>query len=1069
MANPIPNDDSYPATANQILRVGQGEFVGLARVTRLGMESRAGAVSSTPVPFAGAGVVARGTALSVPASLSVASITPTALTTLTFNPAITGTGLPVTFGHAFPAGAVQSGASIEVFGRTTQCDVKATHADGSVRHAILTALLDVTANVAQVAQLRTRAPVGGAPITKAHVLASAFSASVSLNVGGTLYTLSARDLLDGTVTPLQNLTHLSGPQCSEFIVGGPVRNGTTPHAHLAAYFHVRAYGSPGNVTRVRCDVVVENGWTFVAGSNVFTYAATVVVGGVTIYTNANLAHYHHTRWHHLGWWGGDPQVRATPNATYLRGTKMVPNYDPNITPNTTLLNSYTQTIVPMANANLRTVWNPGGGHPQIALMPEWYASYVMSGGDVRAYNGVLANDSAGGSFSYHYRDENTGAPVSIDTYPNACEQDPDSMVLGAGGNPLAHDAEHQPLIGYLAYLLTGDFFYLEELHFIANWGMLWRPAWHRGYAAGIIGGNTPTGNREIAWAVRSQLAAGVITPDAMTTLKNYFTGKANNNLNDIATSWAITPPNTLGVRVDIGYNDAGYYAGWQMDYLISVLNFAVEVGYTSSNAVTLRNWVDKWPAGRMGQGGNGFCPTYAAHYNWGNDANDRGVITTYPGGTYRTFAQLYQYKFPVESASPCPSSGPMFAGANVTDIHGYYSAMQPALAMAVDAGVANRNSWNKFVSLGGPDYTTGPAYAIVPREEIPAWYSSLANYQAMQFSGSNMQAVDPCPLRTCSYSGIDGQFAVMNSWGGGVFDTNRDRLIVWGGGHNDYGGNEIYAFSLLTLTWTRVTEPSDPAEKNPPLGGTRYSDGRPSSRHTAGALCYSAQEDALFSTACGASYGSSPIQNLDVDSFHFTTGTWKTNWPKTPGSDTNDVGNGTLCCYHPITGEIWAHPNSLRPLSKLVPSANGGNGAWTQYADSDMILLPTGMLDWTRNRLFAIGSQTGFQFLMWNLNTPNAAPVTVSTTGDDGGVMSSRGAGFVYDPVGDRYIGWNGGNILRILNPVTFVWTSITMSGFVPGGQAYGGTYGRFFYSPRLRGVGCVSSHTENVWFCKLP
>lgn len=357
---------------------------------------------------------------------------------------------------------------------------------------------------------------------------------------------------------------------------------------------------------------------------------------------------------------------------------------------------------------------------------------------------------------------------------------------------------------------------------------------------------------------------------------------------------------------------------------------------------------------------------------------------------------------------------------------------------------------------------------ISPPAIIPPWYFALSVNQATAFPLSFMSSVDPCPSRTCDYSGIDGQFAVMNSWGGGVYDSKRLRLIVWGGGHNDYGGNEIYAFSFITLTWSRVTEPSNPAPKNPPLGGTRYPDNTPSSRHTADALCYSVQEDSLFSTACGASYGPSPIQNLDVDSFNFTTGQWKTNWPKAPGVDSNDVGNGTLCCYHPITHDIWAHPNSLRPLAKLTPSANGGNGAWTQYSDSYMELLPTGLIDPVRNRLFAIGSQVGFQFLMWDLNNPNTAPVTVSTTGNDGGMMSGRGHGFVYDSVNDRYVGWKGGNVLYVLNPVTFAWSSITMTGFVPGAQAYGGTYGRFIYTPTFPGVACVSANNENVWFCRL-
>ena len=55
---------------------------------------------------------------------------------------------------------------------------------------------------------------------------------------------------------------------------------------------------------------------------------------------------------------------------------------------------------------------------------------------------------------------------------------------------------------------------------------------------------------------------------------------------------------------------------------------------------------------------------------------------------------------------------------------------------------------------------------------------------------------------------VGGQAAVMSACGGGTLDTARDRLLVWGGGHGDYAGNELCAFDLATLQWSRLTEPS---------------------------------------------------------------------------------------------------------------------------------------------------------------------------------------------------------------------------------------------------------------------
>ena len=116
----------------------------------------------------------------------------------------------------------------------------------------------------------------------------------------------------------------------------------------------------------------------------------------------------------------------------------------------------------------------------------------------------------------------------------------------------------------------------------------------------------------------------------------------------------------------------------------------------------------------MGQDNSGYCPYYAALYNFGDDVSDRGIITL--GGVYRTFTQLYQYKFPAESVQPCPTSGVMrvgYGGVNAVD---YYSnVMQPALAMAVDSGVATPATWSKFLSIAPADYSLGGTWAIVPR------------------------------------------------------------------------------------------------------------------------------------------------------------------------------------------------------------------------------------------------------------------------------------------------------------------------------------------------------------------
>lgn len=991
------------------------------------------------------------------------SITPTTITTLTLNPTVTGTALPVTFGHAFKSGDVPAGASVEVFGKTTQFDAKSTHVDGSVRHAILTTLTDTAAGVPIIATLRTRAPVGGTAISKADILASAFDASASLVVGGTTYTLTARDLLAGTVTPLLDLIHLSGPQCSEFIVGAKLRNGASPHAHLAAYFHVRAYGAAGAVTRVRCDVRVENGFVFAAGSGLITHNPTITVGGSVVYTSTAYASYHHTHFSATGWWGGDPQVRCAHHSAYLMASGAVPNYEA-VTLKETLLASLNTTYVPGGLAGLRASWGDTGDHPQIGVLPEWDACYAVSG-DVRALNASIAASRAGGSFSYHYRDENTGYPVSIDTYPTMDEQNYSAgLVQGTGGTAYTHDAAadasaHAPLLGYLAYLATGDYAHLEELHFHANYILLWRNSSARTYLTGPQDGIVGLQNRGQAWGIRTLGAAAAITPDTH-ALKSYFVNKLTNNINQKTTGWASPSKNIFGHVQD--YNWPTKVTPFENDFFLTTFGWLVELGYASAS--TMRDWLSKSPPGRLGQNASGYCPHFATPYSW-----TAGISPTPTGDTfYATWTALYEANYPVESGSACPAG--LIAGSyqnipNSGDFtHGFYGNLKPALAMAVDAGVATLATWNQFTAYAANDYTYSPRYNVVPRALLarPAWYLAQTTSTWKEFTGLTAESVDPCNLRDCTYSGVEGFAALMDSWSGGIYDSKRNRHIFWGGGHNAYGGNEQVAWNLYTQTWERITQPSTSVSQDT----TYYPDGKPSSRHTYNVLQYDHVRDQLISGNAGATFGVTGGAGPRCDAFSYASNTWAV---KAPHSDFgSNASNYATFSAVGADATFWMHPDGFADLYKYDPGAD----TWTQYTCSynyNNGAYCTAAIDTLRNRFVVIG---GGHFTKTSLSTPT---VTVAAGGSPpSGVLNATAPGWVYDPVGDRFIGWVGGQTLHTVDAATLLsWNTISIAGggATPpsnneGGYQWRGTNGKFRYAPDLHGLSlCVQTGLPPYFF----
>ena len=58
-----------------------------------------------------------------------------------------------------------------------------------------------------------------------------------------------------------------------------------------------------------------------------------------------------------------------------------------------------------------------GAQAAIGPLPRWTSVYIVHP-DVRAYNWMLANTDALGTYSIHYRDAATGWPVSIQKHPN---------------------------------------------------------------------------------------------------------------------------------------------------------------------------------------------------------------------------------------------------------------------------------------------------------------------------------------------------------------------------------------------------------------------------------------------------------------------------------------------------------------------------------------------------------------------------------------------------------------------------------------------------------------------------
>jgi hypothetical protein len=644
--------------------------------------------------------------------------------------------LPVTFGQAFAIGHVSSAQSLTgrlADGSTVplQMDVKARHPDGSVRHAVISTKLPALA-VSQtlvMALTTVSTPAGATPSFPTALLDAGFSAAVNVDLGNVRYTASADALLRSGNYKIW----LAGPFANEWLVSTPLLNPNgVPHPHLSARFAIRAI--PG-VNQARVDVTVENNWAYEPGPQNFTYDAQVMVGGQSVFTKAALTHNHHARWRKVFWWGAQPAIYTRHNVSYLLATRALPNFDRRVTFTESQLASWkTRWSGPktelMATGLAIPYMETTGGRDDIGLLPAWAATYLLSM-DKRAHDATMGTADLAGSWSSHYRDRNTDRPVSVldfpymtiygqvtDTFnPVTKKQEAFPLCATPTGCDVAnrHDGSHQPSFAYLPYLVTGDYFYLEELQFWAMWDVFMSNPGYREHAKGLVKSDQVRGQ---AWSLRTLGEAAYITPDA-DPLKAQFTGFVNNNLdwyNANYTNSAST--NQLGILTHgyaLAYDNSTGVAPWMDDFFTSAIGHLVEMGF--SKAVPLLTWKAKFPIERMTAPGT--CWVTGAMYAM-------KVRDSASSPLYTTVGQAWAASStPTFAAMPCGGSAMATSlSLKVGEMTGYSSAntgfpsnMQPALAYAADAGgQAGAAAWAVFMARSvKPDYGVGPQFAIVPR------------------------------------------------------------------------------------------------------------------------------------------------------------------------------------------------------------------------------------------------------------------------------------------------------------------------------------------------------------------
>jgi len=510
-----------------------------------------------------------------------------AVTTVSFDES-SGSAFPVTFGLLFKKGDVPSGQSVT--GRVgssnipIQVDQTATHADGSYRYAILSAIIPAGATTMDIV-----------------VSDSAFTGT-PVSVGsdhGTTVTIDST-----TVSPTQVVEDwLSGPIVTETVYVA------YPTQHISVFLNVRKYSN----SHTRHEVVVENSaWALKEGGSTTTYTYSISMGGQTR-DSGSLEHYHHTRWRELFWETGNEGIVKYPPG-YLQSTKGILNYNPTRTVDEGILAGYASNLTSpnfekMGSGNyIKGMPATGqGAQPHIGPIPQWGVRYLMSM-DHRARSLTLANSDVAGHIPWHYRYQQTMQPIRLadvaDFVINTSYESKGTLAAQASGSNGGWklDTQHQPGHSFVSALVTGDRYYFEEMFFVVGWNGAWFvPNYRKDPVSnsaddGILARQTTRGQ---AWTLRTLSDAEYITADDH-FWKPELRRLLDNNLNWYWKTFVESGTYAYGCCVDYAplwrLGDAFRLGGkfpllnsqWQQDYLHSILALMADRGYP--RAVEVASW-----------------------------------------------------------------------------------------------------------------------------------------------------------------------------------------------------------------------------------------------------------------------------------------------------------------------------------------------------------------------------------------------------------------------------------------------------------------------------------------------
>lgn len=668
----------------------------------------------------------------------------------------------------------------------TQANVKTRWPDGSVKHAILNFIIPSIPNHSTTTltfQNQTNGHHTGS-LSQAEMLAPAFNFDAVINLtnaNNQTISASARQMLqNGDYRPW-----LTGEVATSIVLVDHSANrlydmGYDNYRSFRPIFHAIFWHA---LNKVEVRYIGE-----IANTEVLQdmHYDVELLGGnntpLTLYTQNDIVHHILSRWTKKFWIDGsqNPKLNVNHNLSYLSATTLLPNYNTSlVVPESIIATRYNEWLSKDRNLFDAGFWQKympsTGGRAEIGIYCRWTVRWLFTG-DWRDYEIAFTSADLAAAWPYHFREGRTDRFFDFNQTTNAVGQIvtlPARPTLWAGkfenvptqvnqadkvipvgtamppetwnnGHGWVVENPHQPAPHYPQYLLTGDYWYLEEMQFLAAYGAMNSNHQYRGIPYEPWAGLSDQIRGE-AWAFRARVEAAIASPDGslekayLTEITNhaiaFFEGRQNlmGTTHSNGTLWTYArdhrseghglDPNPLHYWYDtysttndcsVGPITKEVTSPWMANFMMYALGRAEELGF---EITTLRRWAMVHLVGQLTH--LDYNPYLSAVYR-------EPFIERSTCMYFQTWLDVYN--------GFCPEviNNSMTQFTNTVDDleHGYANIARAAASFGTDIpnGVA---AWDWISNAANPPHIAeNPKWVLLPRNTV---VPPLSTFAALDF------------------------------------------------------------------------------------------------------------------------------------------------------------------------------------------------------------------------------------------------------------------------------------------------------------------------------------------------